>query len=161
MTLGRFIRPRGIDYDPATELFYCVDWSGRVQKFSSVGRFKGSWIMPEIDNGKPEDVCIALNGNILVADTHYSRIIEFSPAGRQVNLFGSFGREPGQFIYPVGICRDDEGNIFVSEYGENDERYEFPSLVERTSEHHAPRGDSVGIAVGGVPTCRRMSAARC
>jgi DNA-binding beta-propeller fold protein YncE len=42
-------------------------------------------------------------------------------------MFGSYGKGPGQFIYPVGICNDSAGNIYVSEYGENDRVQKFDS----------------------------------
>ncbi len=126
-TSGNFNRPRGIAYDDRNGVIFVVDWDGRIQKFSTNGQFRASWIMPEVQVGKPEDLCMATNGNLLVADTHYSRIVEFSPDGRLIRTFGSYGRAPGQFIYPVGICCDREGNIYVSEYGENDRIQKFNS----------------------------------
>ena len=124
-TAGRFNRPRGIAFDAPHDALYVVDWDGRIQKFSAAGEFRASWIMPDIEKGKPEDVCLTPSGNVLVADTHYSRVVEFTPAGALVRSFGSYGRGPGQFIYPVGICCDPAGNIYVSEYGENDRIQKF------------------------------------
>ena len=126
-TSGKFNRPRGITYSEAEDAIYVVDWDGRIQKFTTNGTFRASWIMPKVELGKPEDLCLAKNGNLLVADTHYSRIVEFTPNGKLVKTFGSYGRGPGQFIYPVGICCDSKGNIFVSEYGENDRIQKFDS----------------------------------
>jgi DNA-binding beta-propeller fold protein YncE len=124
-TAGKFTRPRGIDYSPVDGFFYCVDWSGRIQKFSGVGRFRAVWIVPDIETGKPEEVYVAPDGNILVADTHYSRILEYTPEGDLVGSFGEYGVGPGQFVYPVSICCDTNGNIFVSEYGKNDRIQKF------------------------------------
>ena len=124
-TAGKFNRPRGITYDAANGVIFVVDWDGRIQKFATGGVFRASWIMPDIEKGKPEDLCMTRTGNLLVADTHYSRVMEFTPDGKQVRSFGSYGREPGQFIYPVGLAIDREGNIYVSEYGENDRIQKF------------------------------------
>jgi DNA-binding beta-propeller fold protein YncE len=124
-TAGKFNRPRGITYYAPEKTIFVVDWDGRIQKFTTNGQFRASWIMPKIEKGKPEDLCIAKNGNLLVADTHYSRITEFTRDGRLVRTFGRYGRNPGEFIYPVGICCDNEGNIYVSEYGENDRIQKF------------------------------------
>ena len=124
-TSGKFHRPRGIAFDAAHGLIYVVDWDGRIQKFTTNGDFRASWIMPEVDKGKPEDLCLLPNGNLAVTDTHYSRIVEFTPAGQLVRMFGTYGRGPGQFIYPVGICCDAAGNLYVSEYGENDRIQKF------------------------------------
>jgi DNA-binding beta-propeller fold protein YncE len=126
-TAGKFHRPRGIAHDPATGMLFVVDWAGRIQKLTTNGEFRASWIMPDIEKGKPEDLCLAANGNVLVADTHYSRVVEFTADGRRVRDFGGYGRGPGQFIYPMGICRDADGNIYVSEYGENDRIQKFTS----------------------------------
>ncbi len=122
---GKFNRPRGICYDPDNKLIFVVDWDGRVQKFTLAGKFRGSWIMPAVAKGKPEDLCRSKTGTLLVADTHYSRIVEFSPKGEVLRKFGSYGQGPGQFIYPVGICVDAAGNIYVSEYGDNNRVQKF------------------------------------
>lgn len=124
-TAGKFNRPRGIVFNETSGVLFVVDWDGRIQKFTPDGEFLGSWAMPEVEKGKPEDLCLTTNGNLLVADTHYSRILEFSPGGDLIRTFGSYGREPGQFIYPVGVCSDREGKIYVSEYGENDRIQKF------------------------------------
>lgn len=124
-TSGKFHRPRGIAWNPESGMIYVVDWSGRIQKFTTNGYCTASWVMPETDKGKPEDLCVAPGGNVLVADTHYSRIVEFSPDGGFLKSFGSYGTNAGCFIYPVGICCDSTGVIYVSEYGENDRIQKF------------------------------------
>lgn len=125
LTMGKFNRPRGIACNDASGVLYVVDWSGRVQIFSRDGGVRGGWMMPKVEKGKPEGLCLNLNGNILVTDTHYSRIVEFTPQGKLLRAFGSYGQEPGQFIYPVAICVDPAGAIYVSEYGENDRVQKF------------------------------------
>lgn len=124
-TSGKFNRPRGIDFDPASGIICVVDWDGRVQKFTTNGEFRASWIMPDVRKGKPEDLCFAKTGNILVADTHYSRVVEFSPDGQLLRTFGTYGAADGQFIYPVGISCDRDGNIYVAEYGKSDRIQKF------------------------------------
>lgn len=122
---GKFNRPRGIFYDKPRKLLHVVDWDGRIQSFTKDGQFRGSWIMPEVEKGKPEDLCVTAEGTILVTDTHYSRIMEFTVTGKVLNEFGSYGHGDGQFIYPVGICVDKEGYIYVSEYGDNNRIQKF------------------------------------
>ena len=124
-TSGRFYKPRGIEVFAPERRLYVVDWDGRIQSFDFDGTFRSSWIMPEVKNGKPEDLCFAPDGHLLVADTHYHRILEFDLTGKVIGHFGSYGREPGQFIYPVGICCTADGDILVSEYGENDRIQRF------------------------------------
>lgn len=126
-TSGRFNRPRGLAFNAAGDALFVVDWDGRIQKFDPQGAFRASWIMPDVIVGKPEDLVVTTNGTVLVADTHYSRIMEFNDRGDILRQFGSYGQGPGQFIYPVGICCDRQGNIYVSEYGENDRIQKFDS----------------------------------
>lgn len=122
---GTFNRPRGICFDTEAETLYVVDWDGRIQAFTPDGKLLRWWRMPEVDKGKPETLFLTPERTILVTDTHYSRVVEFSPEGEILQMFGSYGTEPGQFIYPVGVCMDSEGFIYVSEYGENDRVQKF------------------------------------
>lgn len=124
-TSGFFNKPRGITWDRAGNVIFVVDWDGRIQKFDCGGGFRGSWIMPDVEKGKPEDLCMTPDGNLLVADTHYSRVVEYTTSGVLVGMFGRYGRGQGEFIYPVGIACDTNGNIYVSEYGENDRIQKF------------------------------------
>jgi len=117
---GRFNRPRGIVYHSDEACLFVVDWSGRIQKLTLEGHVRASWIMPLIEKGKAEDLCVGRDGNLFVADTHYSRIVEYTPKGEWVNCFGRYGMGPGEFVYPVGLCRDAQGHLYVSEYGEVD-----------------------------------------
>src|SRR5205814_10619041 len=55
-----------------------------------------------------------------VADTHYHRILHYSPEGTLLSESGSEGNGPGQFQYPTGNAMSADGLIFVSEYGGND-----------------------------------------
>jgi DNA-binding beta-propeller fold protein YncE len=124
-TAGKFHRPRGLAWDEPGGFVYVVDWAGRVQKFTTNGEFRASWRMPDIEVGKPEDLCVAPDGRVLIADTHYSRILEYTPDGKHVGGFGRYGRGPGEFIYPVGIACDSNGCLYVTEYGENDRVQKF------------------------------------
>ena len=44
------------------------------------------------------------DGSIYVADTHYHRVLVFSPEGQLQASFGSLGEEPGSFIYPTDVA---------------------------------------------------------
>ncbi len=129
-TSGLFNRPRGIRWDQEAELLHVVDWDGRVQSFTLDGRFRGSWIMPEVEIGKPEDLWVTKEGTILVTDTHYSRVMEFTRTGEEVRRWGSYGGGPGQFIYPVGICMDEDDFVYISEYGDSNRVQKFTRTGE-------------------------------
>lgn len=115
---GEFIYPRGIDLARDGTLFV-VDKTGRVQHLTRDGQSLGAIQMPQTDAGKPVGVTVGPDGNLYVADTHYHRIIVYSPDGRIVRQWGESGQGDGQFIYPVDVAFAD-GRVLVAEYGGND-----------------------------------------
>lgn len=122
---GCFYRPRGITADLQGRI-YSVDQLGRVQVLDADGRALRNWLMPETAVGKPEGLAIDLDGNLLVADTHYSRVILFSPEGRELARFGRYGTGPGEFTYPLAVAVDRRsGRIYISEYGQDNDRVQI------------------------------------
>lgn len=117
---GEFMRPRAIGVCDGR--VYVVDMIGRVQAFTRDGEFTHGWRMPEYDNGTPTSVSFANDGRVLLPDTHYSRIAEFTPEGELIEMWGRYGTDPGWFIYPTGIVQSRGGEYFVSEYGDGTER---------------------------------------
>jgi ABC-type Fe3+ transport system permease subunit/sugar lactone lactonase YvrE len=116
---GEFIYPRAIDIAADGSLFI-VDKTGRIQKLTPEGKCLNCFNMPLIEAGKPTGLSVAPNGNLYVADTHYHRVVVFSPEGKLIDEFGKFGQEGGCFIYPTDVAFSQDGRIFVSEYGGND-----------------------------------------
>jgi sugar lactone lactonase YvrE len=102
-----------------------LDTAGRVLVFGSAGNVIREWAMPESSVGRPEGVCVLADGRIVVCDTHYHRLVYFSPEGEVLKIIGREGRGAGEFIYPVGIVTDDAENLYVCEYGSNDRIQKF------------------------------------
>lgn len=113
-----FVYPRAIDI--AGDNLYVIDKVGRVQRITVEGEYVSEYSMPETKAGKPTGLSIAPDGNMYVADTHYHRIVVFSPKGELVKEFGQFGENEGEFIYPTDVAFAKDGRVFVSEYGGND-----------------------------------------
>ena len=116
---GRFATPRSMAWDPGG-LLYVVDKSGRIQKFDGTGGFLKAWSLPAIERGRATGLAVGPGGDLWVADTHYQRVLRYSPEGALLGQFGSEGRGPGQFIYPVGLAAAPDGTLYVSEFGGND-----------------------------------------
>jgi DNA-binding beta-propeller fold protein YncE len=114
-----FDYPRAAASGAAGELFV-VDKGGRLQVLSQEGEFLRDWTMPRIDAGKPTGLGVGPNGHLYVADTHYGRVLVFSPTGERLRTIGSFGTDPGQFRLPTDVAIEPGGSFYVSEYGGND-----------------------------------------
>lgn len=120
----RIPAPRGVALAEDGEV-YVLDTAARIQVYGPDGTVRRSWRMPESEVGSPEDLTVLADGRIVVPDTHYHRVLVFDRDGREISRFGEFGRGLGQFIYPVSAVLDDDGNLFVCEYGSNDRVQKF------------------------------------
>ena len=119
---GQFIYPRAAALAGRGDgqTVYVVDKAGRIQHLSLDGRFLDEIVLPEINRGKPTGLTVGPDGNIYVADTHYHRVLVYSPGGTRVRQFGRYGQGDGCFIYPTDVAFAADGRMFVSEYGGND-----------------------------------------
>ena len=69
---------------------------------------------------------IGRDGNVWVADTHYYRVLVYSPEGKLLRTIGGTkGDEPGEFGLVTDVAQDSQGNYYVSEYGEFDRIQKF------------------------------------
>ena len=117
---GEFQRPRAV-CATADEVFV-IDTTGRVQVFTHTGEHLRTWRLPEHTNGTPTAIRHTDDGRIVIPDTHYSRILEYSPAGELLRQWGTYGTGPEEFIYPTGIAQGPDGAYYISEYGMGAER---------------------------------------
>jgi hypothetical protein len=152
---AQFAYPRGMDVFEyqGTSHAVLVDKTARIQLMNLVsGEVMGVIHTPRWDRGKPTGLTVApsiLDASTLavyVADTHEFRVLMYELPLTQTTepvptepdfMFGSFGEEPGQFIYPTDIAietneRGQVVEVYVSEYGGNDRINKF--RVDRSSE---------------------------
>lgn len=121
--------PRSLNVGPDDEI-YVLDNAGRVLVYDADDELIKQWEMPDFDVGKPEGVCLLRNGEIAVADTHYHRVVFFDKQGHVLRMLGDYGEGPSQFIYPVSVVQDPDGDIYVCEYGNNDRVQKFSESGE-------------------------------
>jgi len=117
---GQVVYPRAICYSPGDDSFFLVDRVARVQHIDRDGNFLNAWQMPDSQLGKPVGISVGPDGNVYIPDTHYHRVMVYSPKGELLRKWGSLGKDKGQFIYPTDVAFDEQGRIFVSEYGDHD-----------------------------------------
>jgi DNA-binding beta-propeller fold protein YncE len=121
---GEFNYPRAAAIG-GERCLYVVDKGGRIQALTQSGEFVLAWQMPEITAGKPTGLGTAPGGKLYVADTHYSRVLIFTPDGQLLGQFGTHGEGPGEFLLPTDVAVDPGGFIYVAEYGGNDRISKF------------------------------------
>lgn len=116
---GRFATPRATAWDPRGFL-YVVDKTARIQKFDAEGKFLKTWSTPSSEKGRPTGITVDPKGEVLIADTHYHRVLRYSAEGELISEFGAEGSAPGQFLYPTCVAIGPDGSLYVSEYGGTD-----------------------------------------
>lgn len=67
----------------------------------------------------PRGIAVSPNGTVAVTDTGNKRVVLYTTAGGEVrvNLVGTEGSGPGQFVEPVGLAWLDEDHLVVADTG--------------------------------------------
>jgi DNA-binding beta-propeller fold protein YncE len=118
---GWLQKPRVAAFD-ADDQLYIADLTDRIQVFDRDGNFLRHWRMPALNVDGPSGLTVDRWGRVLVADTHFYRVMIYSREGDLLMQIGDGiqGTEPGRFGYPTDVVCDKAGNFYVAEYGEND-----------------------------------------
>ncbi len=118
---GRLHKPRTAAFD-AQDHLYLADLTDRIQVFDRDGKYLHGWSTPKFNVDGPSGLTVDRLGRLLVADTHFYRVLVYSPKGEILFELGDGvqGTTPGRFGYPTDVVIDRAGNFLVSEYGEND-----------------------------------------
>jgi len=127
ISAGRMNKPRALAIDRYDRL-YIVDMTARIQVFEPDGTYLYGWQTPAYENGRPTGLSFGRNGQLLVADTHYYRMLVYTPEGELIEeevIAGREGNRPGEFGLVTDAVQDSQGNYFVAEYGEYDRIQKF------------------------------------
>jgi len=145
---GEVVYPRAITYSRADDTFFIIDRVAHVQHLDHDGRCLCEWQMPQWKQGKPVGASVGPDGDLWVPDTHYHRVVVYSPDGKLLRMLGHEGTGDGQFLLPTDIAFEG-GHIFVSEYGGNDrvqvfdrdwhKLYQFGRFGNRDGEFSRPQ----------------------
>lgn len=118
---GWLQKPRVAAFD-ADDHLYIADLTDRIQVFDRDGTFLRAWRMPALNVDGPSGLTVDPLGRVLVADTHFYRVMIYDQYGELIRQIGDGvqSTEPGRFGYPTDAVLDSAGNFYVAEYGEND-----------------------------------------
>jgi DNA-binding beta-propeller fold protein YncE len=120
--------PDGLAIGPDGNL-YVADDSQRVTVISPTGKVLRRWGKPGSRPGQfrfisadptiPTDVhawtAVGPDGKVYVSDSGNGRVQVFTPAGRFIRQFGSYGAGKGQFLLPWEVVVDKAGNVYVAD----------------------------------------------
>jgi peptidylamidoglycolate lyase len=121
MNTGQFDVPHSIALDAQGFVYVADRGNARIQIFDHVGQFIKEWKGSSL--GRPWAVRISESGDIFVVDggdqnefwPDRARILKFDPEGSILASFGSYGRAPGQFIWPHTIAIGPDSELYVGE----------------------------------------------
>lgn len=126
MAPGQFDEPVGIAVDKTGNVYVVDTWNQRIQVFS---RFEDSTYIPETEwevvawfgqslDNKPY-IDVNEEGMVFTTDPEGYRVLQFTQEGDFVQFWGDFGTELDSFGIPVGIGVDLNGDVWVSDAGNN------------------------------------------
>ena len=129
---GMFLFPHGIAIDKDDNVWITDGQSANgkgftVVKFSPDGKVLmtlGDASNQPVTFNQPNDVAIAPNGDIFVAEGHTpmmgsAQILKFNKDGKFLMKWGKHGSGPGEFEVPHALAFDSRGRLFVGDRANN------------------------------------------
>ncbi len=133
-SVARFNNPQGVAVDANGNVFVADGINAAIRKISPAGMVStlaGNGTIGFADGVgsaarffRPYGVAVDANGNVFVADASNDRIRKINPVGMVSTLAGNsnrgFADGPGteaRFYHPSGVALDANGNIFVTDSG--------------------------------------------
>jgi sugar lactone lactonase YvrE len=127
---GLFTRSHGLRIDTEGNIWATDVSAHTVMKLSPDGKVlmtlgtkgqRGEWNDTTHLLNEPNDIAIARNGDIFVAQGHTPgangdpRVLKFDKTGKFIKSWGGKGKEPGKFDVAHGLAFDAKGQLWVTD----------------------------------------------
>ena len=142
---GRLHKPRTAAFDSHDHL-YLADLTDRIQVFNRDGKFLRGWSTPEFNVDGPSGLTVDRLGRLLVADTHFYRVLVYSSDGEFLFEMGDGvqGTTPG----PSATLPTSSSTVRAISWSRN---------TARTIESRFFRPKGIGSASGEATAMSRVS----
>lgn len=115
---GKLQYPRAIAAEADGSALVC-DKTGRIQRWDHEGRLRAVVRTPTTSQGKPTGLGVDAEGQVLVADTHYCRVLVYGPDLALRRVYGAPGRASGLFMFISGVKAGPDGLHWTTDYGDD------------------------------------------
>jgi DNA-binding beta-propeller fold protein YncE len=149
----------GIAVDSSGNIYVLDSSNARVQKFDASGTYLSQFGSPGTGDGQfrlAVGFAVDAWGNIFVGDFNPSsqtgsegRVQKFDANGNFLSQIGATGTGDGQFTTPAGITTDANGNVYVSDFGNNIVSVWKPAAVPSSDTSTDPNNSQQTPATGG------------
>ena len=144
---GEFSACVGIAIGKNDEVYTSEFRNQRVQKFTSQGRFLGTFAVQPHAGG----VAVDPEGNVYVAHWNSNKLAAYSPSGKLLREWGRKGTGDGEFQLPGSVALGPDGLLYVPDQG-NSRVQKFTregKFVGKWGEHGKEPGQFGGSQTAG------------
>lgn len=124
--VARVLKPKGFAYPRAVTVapsgdVYVVDKAGWIRRFDREGRLLARVRAPDVSRGTPSGIAWSphAGGQVLVADSHQSRVLVYGPQLRLRTTWGQAGRAAGSLMLVTDVAVDPQGRVYLTDQGDD------------------------------------------
>jgi DNA-binding beta-propeller fold protein YncE len=149
---GKFKFPYGIAGDKNGNVYVADLYNSNISIFDSKGKFIKYFVDGKSKLLQSPGGLRIFNDRVYVTDIQKSKLFVFDMQGKKVQEIGQLGQKPGQFRAPNAVTLDRDGNIYVTDTGNQrvemfDKTGKFKRIFNGTDNG---QGDSVFVNPRGI-----------